>query len=82
MKHHPEAGSEQGLSQFDTKVSQPTLADEDKQRQETDAVLAKLKSAANEKQQNEVAEDLQIMISRVHLNSRCRIISAPTKCHS
>src|SRR5580658_1633612 len=24
MKHHPESGSRQGLSQFDTKVSQPT----------------------------------------------------------
>ena len=68
FKHHPEAGSQQGLSQYDTKVSQPTLADEDQERQETEAVLAKLKSAAAEKQQKEVAEDLQIMIRRVKLN--------------
>ena len=47
--HHPEAGSQQGLSQFDTKVSQPTLADEEQERQETEAVLAKLKAAAAQK---------------------------------
>ena len=68
FKYHPEAGTQQGLSQFDTKASQPTLANEDQERQETEAVLAKLKSAAAEKQQQDVAEDLQIMIRRVNLN--------------
>ncbi len=68
FKYHPEAGTQQGLSQFDTKVSQPTLANEDQERHETEAVLAKLKSAAAEKQQEDVAEDLQIMIRRVNLN--------------
>src|SRR5271167_2598461 len=68
FKHHPEAGSQQGLSQFDTKVSQSTLVDENQERQETEAVLATLKRAAAEKQQQEVAEDLQIMIRRVNLN--------------
>ena len=68
FKHHPEAGTQQGLSQYDNKVSQPTLADEHQERKETEAVLAKLKSAAAEKQQPNVAEDLQIMIRRVNLN--------------
>src|SRR5271167_1221266 len=68
FKHHPEAGTQQGLSQFDDKVSQPTLADENQERKEAEAVLAKLKSAAAEKQQQDVAEDLQIMIRRVNLN--------------
>ena len=68
FKYHPEAGTQQGLSQFDTKVSQPTLANEDQERHETEAVLAKLQSAATEKQQQDVAEDLQIMIRRVNLN--------------
>ena len=68
FKHHPEAGTQQGLSQYDDKVSQPTLADEDQERKETEAVLAKLTSAAAEKQQPDVAEDLQIMIRRVNLN--------------
>ena len=68
FKYRPEFGTQQGLSQFDTKASQPTLANEDQERQETEAVLAKLKSAAAEKQQEDVAEDLQIMIRRVNLN--------------
>jgi uncharacterized protein (DUF885 family) len=68
FKYRPEFGTQQGLSQFDTKASQPTLANEDQERQETEAVLAKLKSAAAEKQQEDVAEDLQIMIRRVNLD--------------
>ncbi len=68
FKHHPEAGTQQGLSQYDNKISQPTLADENLERKETEAVLAKLKSASAEKQQQDVAEDLQIMIRRVNLN--------------
>jgi uncharacterized protein (DUF885 family) len=68
FKYHPEFGTQQGLSQFDTKASQLTLANEDQERHETEAVLAKLKSAAAEKQQQDVAEDLQIMIRRVNLN--------------
>ena len=34
FKYHPEAGTQQGLSQYDTKVSQPTLANEDLERHE------------------------------------------------
>jgi hypothetical protein len=70
MKHHPEVGSNQGLSQYDALVAQPTLADEDEQRQETEQVLAKLKSALATERQKEVAEDLQIMIRRVELDFR------------
>ncbi len=70
FKYSPESASQQGLSQFDTKVSQPTLANEDAERQEMEGVLAKLKAAAAEKQQEEVAEDLQIMIRKVGLNFR------------
>jgi len=46
MKHHPETGSAQGLSEYDTKISQPTLADEDQERQETAELLSKFKVAA------------------------------------
>jgi hypothetical protein len=67
FKHSPEAASFQGLSEFDNKISQPTLADEDQQRQETATVLAKLQSASAEKQPTEVAQDLQIMIRKVEL---------------
>ena len=70
FKHHPEAASAQGLAQFDTKASQPTLADENAERQETETVLARLKTALSQKQQKEVAEDLQIMIRRTELTFR------------
>jgi uncharacterized protein (DUF885 family) len=70
FKHYPENASAEGLAQFDTKISQDTLADEDQWRVETTAVLVKLKKALAEKQQKEVAEDLQIMIRAVELNFR------------
>ena len=70
MKHTPELGSNQGLSQFDTEVSQPTLADEDQERQETEAVLATFKSAVGQQKQKEVAQDLEIMIRTVELQFR------------
>ncbi len=70
FKYHPEFGSQQGLAQFDTKVSQPTLANEDAEREDDEAVLAKLKAATAEKQLPEVAEDLTIMIRKVDLNFR------------
>lgn len=68
MKHNPEFGSRQGLSEFDTKASQPTLADENQRRQETEAVLDKFEAAAGEAQQPEqVEQDLQILIRAINL---------------
>jgi hypothetical protein len=70
MKHTPELGSNEGLSQFDTEVSQPTLADEDQERQETEAVVSTFKSGVGEQKQKEVAQDLQIMIRTAELQFR------------
>ncbi len=70
FKYHPEFGSQQGLAQFDTKISQPTLADEDAERKDNEAVVAKLKAASAEKQLPEVAEDLTIMMRKMDLNFR------------
>jgi hypothetical protein len=70
MKHNPETGSRQGLSEYDELVSQPTLADEDQGRKETEEVLAKLKAALPQQKQKEVAQDLEIIIRRVELNFR------------
>ena len=70
MKHHPETGSRQGLSQYDTLISQPTLADEDQERKENEQLLAKLKAAVPQQAQKEVAQDLQIVIRRVELDFR------------
>jgi hypothetical protein len=70
MKHHPDRGTREGLSQYDPLISQPTRADEDLERQETAEVLARLKAAAAQQQQKEVEEDLQIMIRAVELQFR------------
>src|ERR1700723_3631218 len=70
MKHHPDRGTREGLSQYDPLISQPTRADEDLERQETSVVLGKLKAAAAQQQKKEVAEDLQIMIRAVELQFR------------
>jgi uncharacterized protein (DUF885 family) len=70
MKHHPDRGSREGLSQYDPLISQPTRADEDLERRETAEVLAKLKAAVAQQQQKEVAQDLQIMIRAAELKFR------------
>ena len=70
FNHSPEFGSYQGLAQFDSKVAQPTLADEDAERHETAAVLGKLESALGTEQDPKVKEDLEIMIRRVKLRFR------------
>jgi uncharacterized protein (DUF885 family) len=67
FKHHPEAGSRQGLSEYDDKISQPSWADIDQERQETAAVLEKLKAIAGQEQRKAVAEDLKIVLRRVEL---------------
>ena len=70
FKYHPEFGSQQGLAEYDTKASQPTLANEDAERKDNEALVAKLKAAAAEKQLPEVAEDLQIILRKMDLNFR------------
>lgn len=68
FKHHPEFASRQGLADYDTKISQPSWADQDAERHETEAVLDKLRAAAGEHQQEEVEQDLKIMIRRTELD--------------
>lgn len=70
MKHRPEAGSDQGLSEYDALASQPTLADEDQERRETEAVLAELKRAVPQQKDKAVAQDLEIVIRKVELGFR------------
>ncbi len=70
MKHNPESGSDEGLIEYDTRASQPTLADEDQERQEAIAVLAELKSAIPQQKEKAVAQDLQIVVRKVELRFR------------
>jgi uncharacterized protein (DUF885 family) len=65
IKHRPEMGTRQGLSEYDTKVSQPTLADENAERAEEQEVLVKLREAEGQAQATEVKQDLQILIKSV-----------------
>jgi Bacterial protein of unknown function (DUF885) len=70
FKHHPEQGSNEGLSKYDTEISQPTLADEDQERKETEQLLVKFRAALGEQKQREVAQDLQIVIANAELQFR------------
>src|SRR5215475_11237066 len=65
LKHHPEEGTRQGLSKYDTVVAQPTLADEDAERKETEEVVAQLKASLAKEKRKEVAQDLEIIISEL-----------------
>jgi uncharacterized protein (DUF885 family) len=70
MAHHPEMASREGLSEYDKKVSQPTLSDEQAERREQEAVVTKLKVAATQPQLTPVKQDLEILIRRVELGFR------------
>lgn len=61
LKHSPEGGSAQGLRQFDTLVTDPTLADELAERKELQAILATLKTDAAKEPDKDVREDLAII---------------------
>jgi uncharacterized protein (DUF885 family) len=67
FKHHPEFGSREGLSQFDTKISDPSWKDQDQERTETATVIEKLKTAAGQQHPKEVKQDLAIIVRRVEL---------------
>src|SRR5215472_6717254 len=67
FKHRPEFASREGLSEYDTKISQPSWADVDERRKETAEVLQTLKATAGDRQLRQVEQDLQIMIRRVEL---------------
>jgi len=67
LKHHPEEGTRQGLSKYDTVVAQPTLADEDAERKETEEVVAQLKASLAKEKRKEVAQDLEIIIRELEL---------------
>ncbi|HTV97376.1 MAG TPA: DUF885 domain-containing protein [Steroidobacteraceae bacterium] len=70
LNHSPEYGSSQGLSQYDTKISHPTLADELAARAERDAVIEKIKAQLPLEKDRNVAEDMRILIHAVDLQDR------------
>jgi uncharacterized protein (DUF885 family) len=70
LEHGPEGGSAQGLTKFDTRISDPTLADDMKQRAELKAVLAKIESQQAREKDKNVAEDLEILRKALNLQFR------------
>ena len=70
IKFSPEAGSQEGLSQYDTEIGKPTLAQDLAQRREEEAYTEKLVAAQKVEKDQRVAQDLQIMIDQEHLGFR------------
>ncbi len=72
LKHGPEGGSAQGLAQYDTLISNPTLADERVQRKETEAALARIKAASATEKDRNVLEDIAIVEHSFRLGFRAQ----------
>ncbi|HEY3990343.1 MAG TPA: DUF885 domain-containing protein [Acidobacteriaceae bacterium] len=70
LKHSPEMGSAEGVAKFDEQISHPTLADHKAERQELEAVVAKLKTAERTEQDRNVREDLAILTKALDLQFR------------
>src|SRR3984957_3172929 len=70
LKHGPEGGSQQGLAQFDTLISKPTLADQHAGRVETEAELARIRSAMVAEKDKDVLEDMAIVQKAYNLSFR------------
>jgi uncharacterized protein (DUF885 family) len=62
-RYLPEEASAQGLSKFDTKIADPSLASVRDRRKEEEAVVQKLIAARKEEKDPNVAEDLDILIA-------------------
>ena len=61
LKHNPEQGSQEGISKYDTQISNPTLADDLDQRHELKAALAKIDTLAHQETDQNVQEDIEIL---------------------
>jgi len=68
--HAPEEGSEQGLSKFDDRISNPTLDDQIAQRHEFEAALAKVAATESTETDRNVREDLAILRKAFDLQFR------------
>jgi uncharacterized protein (DUF885 family) len=68
--HVPEEGSEQGLSKFDDRISNPTVDDEIAERHELEAALAKIAKAEPKEPDRNVREDLAILRKAFDLQFR------------
>ena len=70
LEHSPEQGSDEGLVKFDSRISDPSRADEIAQRRELEAVLTKIKAAQPGVTDPNVQQDLQILFKAFDLQFR------------
>ena len=70
FKHSPEQGSSEGLSQYDTQISDPRLADDIVQRQELETALRALAAARAQVIDKNVRQDLEILQKAFELQFR------------
>ncbi len=70
LEHSPEQGSQEGLAQYDARISDPSLADQLRQRHELEAILAGLRAAEAKEADKNVQEDLEILLKSFDLEFR------------
>src|SRR5277367_4676331 len=70
LAHSPEQGSQEGITKFDDRISNPTLADDLAQRRELVAALAKIKTAEPTVTDKNVHEDIEILQKAFNLQFR------------
>ena len=70
LKHDPERGSEEGLAKFDTRIANPTLADEMARRHELEGVLIGTDAARLNESDKQVRADLEILHKEFDLQFR------------
>jgi len=70
MKYAPEAGSAEGLVEYDAQIVQPTLANEEARRKEMTALLAEFKEAIPQQKFPEVGHDLGLLVSTMEMRLR------------
>ncbi|RCH54037.1 DUF885 domain-containing protein [Mucilaginibacter hurinus] len=78
-KYSPEYGSSQGLAQYDTLVSKPTLANELAQRREENALVDIYKAALRTEPNPHVKQDLEILINSLQFGFRQQDFSRKRK---
>jgi Bacterial protein of unknown function (DUF885) len=70
LRHCPERASGEGLAKFDTRISNPTLADEMARRHELEEVLVGIDAARFKESDKQVREDLEILHKAFDLQFR------------
>jgi uncharacterized protein (DUF885 family) len=70
LEHSPESGSQEGLSKFDDRISDPSLADDLAERRELEAALVNIKAARAGETDKNVQEDLDILLKAFNLQFR------------